>query len=62
MAQSLDSTKHQFNDQNCVDCDRILSSECVSCERRHPMLKALEDPMASKTLMRWMEGSLGAIR
>jgi hypothetical protein len=46
-------------DPSCDDCDLLFTAACEDCERAHTLLKALEDPMASLELRRWMDGPLG---
>jgi hypothetical protein len=41
-----------------MDCDMVFSGECANCERTHSILKAGDDPMASKELARWIGGEL----
>jgi hypothetical protein len=41
-----------------MDCGHLFSRECVNCERAHSILKAGNDPLASKELARWIEGGL----
>jgi hypothetical protein len=42
----------------CADCDLIYPDECAKCKRTHRILKAADDPMASKELARWISGEL----
>jgi hypothetical protein len=50
-----DSSPQAFE---CADCDLIYPDECVKCKRTHRILKATDDPMASKELARWISGEL----
>lgn len=43
-----------------TDCDLVFSDESGKCKRTYGILKATDDPMASKELRRWISGELRA--
>lgn len=46
----------------CEDCDHVLGGLCARCERAAAQRRTLKDPMASKEMLRWIEGDLHAPR